>query len=80
MSQCSVVVGGDFTAADVCSDVIQPSDSKGGATWRQQFQDNAYTLTKNGTGGNEMTIIAGSGDTTIRGRLYTAGPNLRLGV
>jgi hypothetical protein len=50
-----------------------------GATWRQQFQDNAYTLTKNGTGGNEMTIIASTGDMTIRGSLFTSGPDCSTG-
>ena len=58
---------------------VNTQHETGGAIWRQQFQDNAYTLTKNGTGGNEMTIIAGSGDTTIRGRLYTAGPTCGSG-
>jgi len=58
---------------------VNTQHETGGAIWRQQFQDNAYTLTKNGTGGNEMTIIAGSGDTTIRGRLYTAGPTCGAG-
>ena len=49
------------------------------ATWRQQFQDNAYVLTKNGTGGNELTLIAGSGDMYIRGRLYTGAPTCSSG-
>ena len=51
----------------------------GAATWRQQFQDNAYTLTKDGTGGNEMTIFAGSGDMTIRGSITTGGPSCGTG-
>jgi len=58
---------------------VNTQHETGGAIWRQQFQDNAWTLTKNGTGGNEMTIIAGSGDTTIRGSLYTAGPSCAAG-
>ena len=58
---------------------VNTQHETGAAIWRQQFQDNAYTLTKNGTGGNEMTIIAGSGDTTIRGQLFTGGPSCGAG-
>jgi hypothetical protein len=58
---------------------VNTQHDTGNATWRQQFQDNAYTLTKNDTGGNEMTIIAGSGDVTIRGSLFTGGPSCGSG-
>ena len=58
---------------------INTQHETGGAIWRQQFQNNAYTLTKDGTGGNEMTVIAGSGNMTIRGSLYTAGPSCAAG-
>jgi hypothetical protein len=58
---------------------VNTQHETGVAIWRQQFQDNAYTLTKNGTGGNEMTIIAGSGNMTIRGSLFTAGPSCAAG-
>jgi hypothetical protein len=36
-------------------------------------------LTKDGTGGNEVTIIAGSGNMTIRGSLFTGGPSCGAG-
>ena len=58
---------------------VNTQHETGVATWRQQFQDNAYTLTKNDTGGNEVTIIANTGDMYVRGRLYTAGPTCGAG-
>ena len=56
---------------------VNTQHETGVATWRQQFQDNAYTLTKNGTGGNEMTIIANSGDMTVTGQAVYRRAQLR---
>jgi len=58
---------------------VNTQHETGNAVWRQQFQDNAYALTRDGTGGNEMTIIAGSGNMTIRGSLFTGGPSCGSG-
>jgi hypothetical protein len=58
---------------------VNTQHETGGAVWRQQFQDNAYALSKDGTGGNEVTIIAGSGNMTIRGSLFTGGPSCGAG-
>jgi len=58
---------------------VNTQHETGGAVWRQQFQNNAYALTRDGTGGNEMTIIAGSGNMTIRGSLFTGGPSCGAG-
>ena len=49
---------------------VNTQHETGGATWRQQFQNNAYTLTKDGTGGNEITIIASTGDLIVRGSVF----------
>ena len=53
---------------------VNTQHKTGAATWRQQFQNNAYTVTKDGTGGNEVTIIANTGDMSVRGSLTTGGP------
>jgi len=58
---------------------VNTQHETGNVVWRQQFQDNAYALTRDGTGGNEMTIIAGSGNMTIRGSLFTGGPSCGAG-